>query len=174
MTKRVLTLLLALAVVLLLATVWGYRYMEEQRLAAAKAESDLADCRIAAGDIRQCRDKPAQAAERERGPGEMNALIEKAAQASGITVADSLDRITPQSPRPVPDTVYREQPTGVVLRKVTLRQLVPFLHSLLTSGTGLRAKSIHLSAPREEELGDRWTADLLLSYLIYDPSQAQR
>jgi hypothetical protein len=174
MTKRVLILLVALAGGLLLAAGWGYRYMDEQRLSAAKAEGDLADCRIAAQEILECRERPALAADRERGPGEVHSLIERAAAASGIVAKDSLERISPQAPRPVGDTAYREQDTEVSLRKVTLQQLVSFLHGLLTSGSGLRAKSIHLSTPRDEELGDRWTVELTLSYLIYDPSRAPR
>ena len=169
-------LLSVLAALLLLSAAWGYRDMTSRRASAVRAEDDLAECRALAGQIRQVRDQPALAGERERGSSETNALIEKAAKAAGITDANSIGRITPGSPRPVANAPYKEQATEVLLKRVTLRQLVTFLHGVLGSGAGLRAKSIHLSVPPggKEELGDRWTAEVVLSYFIYDPLSAQR
>lgn len=172
MTRRSTILLGILAGLLVLTAWWSYRYMASRRRIAATAQADLADCLRIAGQIERLRRRPTLAAHRERLASETTGLIEEAARSAGIP-ADSLSRISPGRPRRVDDTAYQEKPTRVLLRKVTRRQLVVLMHRLLSAGAGLHAKSIRLSAPRHDDSGDRWTVELVLTDLIYDPPRLE-
>ena len=108
MTQQRRILLPATIALLLLAALWAYRQMGVQRTAAVRAEGDLLDCRAMADQIRQCKDRPALALERERGSSEINSLIDSTAKAAGIS--GSLAQITPERPRHIGDTDYMEQP----------------------------------------------------------------
>jgi len=136
--------------------------------------SDLSACRDAASRIEQLRRRPAVAGSREVQATELSRRIEASARAAEMPDG-ALDQIEPQPPRRVGDTPYRQTPTRVRLRGVTLQQLFTFLHALAAedaSGPGLRLEALRLSAPRGEEAGDRWTAEATLTYLVYDPKAA--
>ena len=173
MKRSRLVLVVTLVALLTATAAWSYGLMVSGQGEAAAAEADLVECQRLAGEIRQSSARPALAAERERLASEITGLVERAAQAAGIT-PDSLGRIAPEPPRRLGDSVYREKPTQVLLRKVTLRQVVTFVHSLLSSDPGLRAPSIRLTAPHEGEAADRWAAEVAVTYLIYDPSRTDK
>jgi hypothetical protein len=78
-------------------------------------------------------------------------------------------RITPQPPRRVEETVYKEKPTHVMLKDVSLQQVGQMVAALLNSDAGLAAKSIRLGAPRSDDTSALWSAELVVTYLIYDP-----
>jgi hypothetical protein len=117
--------------------------------------------------------RPALAAEHERQTSEIIGLIEKAAGEAGVP-AENIERITPEMPRRIGDTAYKETPTRVHLRKISLQQLVTLTHALLSADAGLRADSIRLTSPRQAEGADQWTTELVLGYLIYDPTHAEK
>ena len=141
---------------------------------ANDAASDLIACREAAGRIDQLRRRPAVAGLRPVQATELSRRIEESARAAGVP-DEGLDQIEPEPPRRVGDTAYRQTPTRVRLRRVTLAQLFSFLRALAVedaAGPGLQLEAIRLSAPRGEEIGDRWSAEATLTYLVYDPKAA--
>jgi len=173
MRRSRLALLVILAGLLAVTAAWSYGHMVGERNGAAAAAVDLVECRRLAREIRQFSARPALAAERERLASEITGLVERAAQAAGIP-PDCLSRIAPEPPRRLGDGVYKEKPTQALLRKVTVRQVVTFVHGLLTSDPGLRVPSIRLTAPREDEMEGRWAAEVIVTYLIYDPPRTEK
>jgi hypothetical protein len=156
---------------LLLAVAWSWVTLSASRQTAMDAASDLSACREAASRIDQLRRRPAVAGSREVQATELSRRIEESARAAGMPEG-GLDQIEPEPLRRVGDTPYRQTPTRVRLRQVTLQQLFTFLHALAAegpSGPGLRLQALRLSAPRGEEAGDQWTAEATLTYLVYDP-----
>jgi hypothetical protein len=103
---------------------------------------------------------------------EITGLIEQAAQAAGVGPG-SLRRITPEAPQRLGDSAYKEKPTLLALDDVTLEQLVRLVHHLVSSQQGLCPKSIRLSAPRKAAADSAWSAEIVLTYLIYDPVQSR-
>jgi len=173
MTRRMVLLLSALVGLMALTAGGTYRHMATQRESAVTAETDLAECKDLRDRIQRFRQGPAMAAEHEKLDAETSSTIETAAQSAGIP-AGNLVSISPEPPVRVGETAYKERPTGVLLNKVTLSQVVALLHGLMRAEPGLNVKSIRLSAGREDDAGDRWTAELTLTYLIYDPPKDQK
>ncbi|MFB3891186.1 MAG: hypothetical protein ACE15C_04090 [Phycisphaerae bacterium] len=173
MKRRKLILMAALGVTLLLTAVWSYQYMSGRREAAAAAQRDLADGRRMMGQIELASRMPAMAADRERLATETTSLIEQAARTAGIAPG-SLRRISPEAPRRVGETVYKEKPTQVQLQAVSLKELVAFALAISGPQAGLNVDSMRLGIPREAGADGRWTAELVLTYLIYDPPQIGR
>ena len=114
--------------------------------------------------------RPKVAVDGARLAEETTGLIEGAAGAAGIPTA-GLKQIVPQSSQRLGDTAYKEKPTLVLLRNVSLGQVTSLVHELIAWTSGLRAKSIRLTAPRPEDTGDRWNSDVVVTYLIYEPPQ---
>jgi hypothetical protein len=181
--------LATIAAGLVLALMWGYTRLSESRGAALEAAADLARCRQLAGRIEALRRRPAVADAREREANDLARRIERAAEEAEFPDG-SIERIEPEPARRVGESPYKEKPTHVRLRKVTLRELFTFLHALSSDGTddvevsddggspaapppapspGLRVRSIHLSAPPGEQAPDGWTVEATLAHLVYDP-----
>ena len=78
-------------------------------------------------------------------------------------------RITPGSPQRIEDTAYKEKPTRVLLKDITLQQLVRLLHAVASGDRRLHPKSLRIAAPRRDNTGPLWTAEIELTYLIYAP-----
>lgn len=152
---------------------WSYTRLADARDAAVAAADDLASCRDLADQIESLRRRPALAGAREMRAEELTGRIERAAAAAHFDGDDSLDRIEPGPPRRLGDGPYRETPTVVRLKRVTLRQLFTFLHALAGdngAGGGLHVRRVDLSAPRENESdADRWHVETTLAQLVYAP-----
>jgi hypothetical protein len=170
MNRRLRILLLLLAVLLAGLAAWAWQDLSASRQAAEAAWADLAACRSAADKIRAYRRRPTLATDTERLESETRRLIEEAAKKAEIPVEDQ-QRISLEPSRRIGDTVYREKPTQVLLRKVTLRQVAALVYDLVAGEAGFTARSLHLSAPREADGGNTWTVDLVVTYLIYDPQR---
>ncbi len=168
MSRRTAVLLSVLAALLALATLLSYRVMIRHRAAAMTASNDLAECYKMAPEIESYRKRPAMAADQERIANETTGLIEQAARSSGISTR-GLVRITPAPAHRLADTVYKEKPTQILLKGVTLRQLVSTLHRLASSKQSLYPKSLRITAPRVDDIGRLWTAEIVVTYLIYEP-----
>ncbi len=162
---------------LLVAIGWCYAQMTDSRSSARVAVEELADCRELAGRIAILRQRPAVAGSREIGAANLARRIEDAATGAGFSNG-SVERIDPQPPRRVGETDYREVPTDVRLRHVTLEQLFSFLHALGTQGSSLddasqlsalHVRNIRISAPRGPDAGDLWTVETTLTYTLYSP-----
>jgi hypothetical protein len=90
-----------------------------------------------------------------------------------ITTVDAPEGIAPAAPRRIGESPYLEHPTQLLLRQVTLAQVFSFLHALSDGGSPLEARSIRLSAAREDPTGTQWTVELTLSYKLYSPIPAK-
>ncbi len=160
------------AAFLCLAALWGYGYLARQRNAARTQIADLSECRDMMWRIEDLNRRPVLAADREKLASEITGLIEQASRRAGIA-PQALVRIEPAAPRRVGDTPYREKPTQVFLRNVTLKQLTTLTYNLTHQEAGLYTSSIRLAAPRREESSDQWTVELVLTYLIYEPARIE-
>ena len=150
------------------ATFWSLNSMLAERAAAQAAASELEDCHCFEAEIVRLRAKPALAAERERRSAEVTGPIERAAQAAGIS-ADRLVRISPEPAQRVGETAYKEKPTRVFLKNVSLEQVVAMAYGLSRRDEGLGLKSMRLTAPSREATTGLWSAELVFVYLIYEP-----
>jgi hypothetical protein len=173
--NRIMVGTIALAMLALLG--WSYARLCESRDAATAAGEDLAACRAAAGRIEALRRQPAIAATRALGDVELSRRINDAAGVAELP-SGAIVRIVPDRPQRLGDTNYQEAPTQVRLQKVTLQQLFTFLHAVSVppseadvSGVAgsLQVRTITLSAPRDDELSDRWTVDATLSNMVFSP-----
>jgi hypothetical protein len=111
---------------------------------------------------------PHLAAEDERVASETTASIEVAAKTAGIR-PEALVRITPAMPQRLGDTVYKEKPTHIQLRNVTLAQVVRMMHAAVTSPQRLQPRSLRITAPERDDNGETWNAEIVVAYLIYEP-----
>ena len=174
MTRRTIALIAVLGMLLpACMALWSYGQMAQSRSGAVEARADLADCLQMGAEIERCRRRPTLASDHERLADETTGLIELAAKSAGVS-SGSLVRIIPQQPRRIADTIYKEKPTLVLLKSVSLRQVTALVHQLVSDENGLRAKSIRINAPRPEDTGDRWTAEIVLTYMIYDPPEKSK
>ena len=169
-TRQNRLVLAATAAGLVLAMLWGSRRQSDSRDAALAAAAELAQCQTLAGRIESLRRRPAVADVREARATDVSRRVEQAAREAEFTDG-SLERIEPEPPRRVGDTAYKEVPTQLRLRRVTLRQVFAFLHAVGNDAGGppLRVRSVRLSAPRGEEATDLWAVEATLVYLVYDP-----
>mgnify|MGYP003636730714 CR=1 FL=1 len=164
-------LLHTLTIVLILLAIlagWGYYTMVSHRSATHRSAQELIDCVELVAQIQAIDNEPKRAQSGELAHTDLTQRIEKAADSSGIDKGN-LNRISSAPPRRLAKLPYEERPTSIALGSVTLPQLVQFLHQLSDQAEGLWIKDITLRAPRGEEVGDRWTADATISYLIYIP-----
>jgi len=164
--------LVAILLVLLAGTAGtAFHRLRRARAAAIGARSGLAACHRLAARIERLRREPAVADDRERVQAETSGPVERAAEAAGIS-PDRLVRITPEPAVRLGDSAYKEKPVRVLLRRVGLRQVIETVHRLARGDGGLRVKALRLSAPGTDATSNEWTAEVVLTYLIYEPAQA--
>ena len=161
------TVWLALAVLAAaLAAVWCYGKLVASREQAAAAAAELAECRRYADAIGEGRKAPSLASA-EQPQAELGRRIERAAKAAKLP-AGGVERIgAEQQARLTPQTVRRSR--QVILRGVTLRQTMTFLHELSAADRGLRVQDLRLTAPRGDAAGDRWGVEATLAYEVNEP-----
>ena len=172
MTRRRALSGLVLAAALLVGVVYSAVFESSSAAAARAATEDLARCRQMIDRIEGFRRLPARVADAELLASQTTALIEAAAAKAGLP-SSSLVRISPQAPQRVGQGPYQEKPIEVLLSGVSMRQVAGLLHELSASATPLRAKSIRLSAPRQEAAAGTWSAQVVLTYLIYQPLKSE-
>lgn len=127
--QRPVVLLLGLLVVSLLAAGWAYQQLSVQYDAARAAASDWSHAEHVGEQIRQLRLRPVIAGEQELQQAELAKRIESAARGAQMS-STQVVRIWPETARRVGQTSYKEKPTQLLLRSMTLRQLVTFLQAL--------------------------------------------
>jgi len=164
--------LAALLVLLAVCAAWSLGDLADRRAGAQEAAKNLARCRWLARQIRTLRRRPARAAERERQSAELTGPIERAARDTGIPT-DRLVRISPEPARRLGESAYEEKPTRVFLKRVTLEELVTMIHTLTDPETGLDLKSLRLAATSRDAAEGTWSAELVLTYLIYKPARTR-
>jgi acetolactate synthase small subunit len=170
MDRRLIILLSLLTVLLGGMAAWSWSYLAHERHSALEARQDLQRGRQMVQQIQELSKQPAVVREREQLQTETIALVESAARLSGLSDR-SVRQYAHEKAARVGDTPYKEANTRVTLRNVTMHQLVRMIHKLMET-TALQARSVRLSAPRQDEVGDQWNVDLVLSYLIYEPATA--
>jgi hypothetical protein len=160
--------LAALIVSLVAINLWAWSVLAQQRQTADIAQRDAQTCQDLALRIKRLKDKPMVAGSHEIELTELSKRIEQSAINSQIPTS-ALVRISPESARRAGDSLYLEKPTTVLLEGVGLRELARFLYAMSNGPAAMDVQSLRLTAPREQENGDQWTAEVTLSYLIYAP-----
>jgi hypothetical protein len=168
MTRRTIILTAILLVLLAVVAHLCYGYWARSEAYAARAAEDLAATKRILASIEKLDDRPELASDHERLAAETTGRIEEAARQAGISPA-GLAHINPQSPQRLGDSPYKQKPTQVLLKSVTLEQLVKMTHRLSGDAQSLLPRSLRLTAPRNSDTGPFWNAELVLTYLIYDP-----
>ncbi len=167
-THYVLGVVCLAALAVLAVRAWGA--LRDARADAMAAGEELAWCRQAVATLQAARGADVIAG--DAAAGDIIGRISTAASAAGIE-ADQVVRISPDSPSRLADTPYKEKPTAISLRQVSLPALTTFIHHLLTREAGLSAKSIHLTSPSEAPAGT-WNAEVVVTSLLYEPSSEKR
>lgn len=158
----------------------AYSRLENQRQNAVAAQHEMTACLADLKDLSIWQTGGAQpAAPADANDPELNRRLHTAASVAQIP--DQLVSIDPGQPRRVRDTDYTETFVGLRLNRVTMRQLVSFLHYLSAHDASVRARSIELAPPGAAESAgaplqaaskgpaEYWTADVMLAYLSYAP-----
>jgi len=168
--SRLTSLLFLLALCLLGASVWAWAQQGKAADAASRAASDVELCQKLSTRIQSLRQRPKLAGSREIEIADLTRRIEHAAQLAQIPTS-ALTRIAPQPAIRVTDNLYQEKPTQLALRSITLKQITTFLHHLSSAsdGANLQIKDLRLTAPRDGQGNDLWSAEATVSYLIYSP-----
>lgn len=159
-----------LILVLLVAAGWSTSRMFDQRATARAAAADLAECRRIAANIASLRkqDSVAQAdGDADAQERDIAQRISDAAQKAGLA-GEWNQGITHTRAVQVGETPYKRKPAELVTRGLTLAQLTALMHEL-TYDSPLTVSELRLNTPRGEDPGDRWDADITLSFLIYAP-----
>ena len=160
-----------LSVILAGLALWANGQRSAARAQAERASRDLQACRKLARKIERLRHRPNQAGARELEFSVLNARVEGAARMAAVA-RDRIAGIQPKPARRVGNTVYNHKPTEILLDAVSMKQLVVFLHTLISGSPGLHVSSLRLSASRGQESQDSWAAEVVVSYLIYAPPRA--
>lgn len=155
-------------VTLLISVVWSYSFMAGREKSASGAKTDLQRCTQIINQLQILQQKPKLASDHERLSSETTGIIENAARSAGIAPGNIL-RITPQPQRRINDTAYKEKPTGVTLKGITLREFFAMASTLAGDENSLDIKSVNITAPDINDMGEKWNVDLVLTYFIYDP-----
>ena len=163
-----LTLGLLLLVVLVAIAGWSWYRMNGYRQDARVAVADLAECQRLAAQIQSLRQRPNRAGAAEVQINELANAIESAADTASLP-RQNLIRIWPENARRIGETPYKTKPTQVLIRGATLEQLTRFLHAIENHDYQLQVVSVRLTAPRDQDATNLWTAETTISYLIYDP-----
>ncbi len=171
------SVLLAVLILLALggAAFWSYDFLDTQHSSALAAQRDLTAIEGFAQRIEAARQRPKLAAEQEQVGTQTTALIEKAATAAGILPDTNNNRfmeIKPQPAQRVGETNFREKPTVLKFKNVTLEQVVRLMHALAAGEPALHAKSLQLSCMNADDTTN-WSAEITLTYLIYDEAKSQ-
>jgi hypothetical protein len=160
-----------IVLVLLLMVGWSYLHLSQSRDAAMAAAEDLTNCRTLVKQIVELRRRPSIAGTQELAVADLSRRIEQAALTARFP-QENIERIDPEPARRVGESNYRQLPTLIRLRHVTLQQIFTFLHTLASDDSNaLQLQQIRLSAPRGEETSDRWTIESTLAYTIYSPQK---
>jgi hypothetical protein len=159
-----------IAAAVLLGGLWAANYLIDAKAEAQQAASDLDACRAIANRIGTLKASGASVA----GGGLDQAVLqrrgEEALQSIGLP-ANHLVQVAPDLPRTVGQTAYKEVPTNLILRDMTLRQVVGFLLAITGDGSPLQTRALRFSGAHDAGGGDvQWTAELTLAYLVYQPA----
>ncbi|MFH5806527.1 hypothetical protein [Alienimonas sp. DA493] len=161
---------------LAVAAVWAGLRASAAAAGAEAAGETLADCRRLAAEIRALRSDAPTAAPETTAEEAVTERVDRAARAAGLP-ADAVLDVDPRPARRAGETAYRTRSTGLSLAPLTLPELRRFLEALVEDEPGLTVTSLQLTPPRADRPAgaaaagpERWSANLALTRLIYDPT----
>ena len=137
------------------AAAWGWFLLADASASATAAAQDARSARLLVERIEALRRTTAAVAASPQ--DDLRQRIARAATAAGVA-QNGLEAIEEQPVSRSGDGAYQERPTRIVLRQVTLRQVVTFFHSLTAGAPAYHARELRLTAPREQERGGHWSA----------------
>lgn len=158
---------------LAVAAGWSVRSMQQQRSGMETAAEALHEAGHYADRIARLEHQPQRAGARRMPVNQLTQMIEQCVEAAGIEPG-RLDRVWPEPPRRLGDSPYQESVTRILLRRVTLEQLIELLRAIDRAEQRLTVSMLRLTAPRgvddlEQPGPGYWTVELNISYLIYAP-----
>lgn len=157
---------------LIAVAAWSYCWLVASYEAATTAAENLQVCLRLTTQIKKLREKPLRAGCEARSATELAQMIEISAKKAHLSMT-SVVQIDPQPSRRLGDSAYKEQPTHVELRDVTLRQLIVLLHALTDEESSAELAELRLSTPRDEPSPtageETWNAEVILTHLIFAP-----
>ena len=166
--RRTFTLAMLMLAGLAGAAAWASSRFSESRENAQAAAEDLNACRHLASALETLRRRPNFAGAEEMQLAVLAQQIEAAGRNASLP-SGSITRIWPEPARRVGETVYKEKPTQIAVKNVSMRQLVTFLYNLSAGSNGLSVNSLRLTAPRGQDNQDVWSVEATVNYLIYSP-----
>jgi hypothetical protein len=170
--KRENLLVVVALAALLLTTLWSYNRMNEAHARATEDGNAWAQSQSLATRIRTLRDQPTLADDHAMQKEDMTRRIADAVAASSMDER-RLIAIEHQAARRIGRTAYLEAPTRLAFRDVTLPRVLTMLDALTMNDSRLQVSYLRLAAPRREADPSRWTVDVTVTYLIYEPPMQQ-
>jgi hypothetical protein len=172
LTKSQITMAVVLAV-LIVSAGWSFYWMTSAELSAQNSAENLQICKRLADQIKKMHTQPLRAALETRTSTELAGQIETSAKTANLR-QNCILQIDPQTARRLGNTAYKEQPTMVELRDVTLKQLVVFLNALTDDQSGMDVAELRLESSRDDSANaqqteETWLAEVTLSHLIFAP-----
>ena len=171
--KRQAVLVAVMLAMMIVGVAWSTLRMLDHRRAAADAAEDTASCVGLADQITQLRGQGAIATASDQADEQQQELagaVNRAAQQANLdTQWQQGMRIEHKRAVRIDDTPYMRKPALLIMKGLTLEQLTALLHHL-TYDSAYTAEQIQLDAPSGEDTGNRWDADVTLTYLIYSPT----
>lgn len=152
---------------MLACVTYGMMRSSEQQMLEARQQFRL--CESMVSDIKKLQNRPGFAALGVDSARTITARAEEAVEKASIS-SISLARIEPQSALRLRDSDYRLRPTRLQLRKVSLKQVLAFTHAMIDETHGTTIRDLRITASDEPENSDSWTAELVLTQLIFSPS----
>ncbi len=168
--RRIIGAVTLVCAILLIAIAVGFLSVAGSRSAAVAAAADLQDSQRLASRIRTLRAGPSSMAGAAGPEHDLRSRIAAAARSAGVRPA-GVGSIEEQPARRVGQGAYQARPTRVLLREVSLKEVITFLYAL-TDSTPLALDDFRLSAPSEADAGLQWNVQATLSTLVYSPGTA--
>lgn len=172
--RQVILIAVMLGMMLLLAG-WSTASMLGHRNDARYAAQDLRRCQQLADQIKQHQSQDAVASTGDDAAMQEQKLaqrISEAAKQANLT-GPWQQGIEHRREIRIEDSPYMRKPAVLITRGLTLHQLSLLLHHL-TADSPYTAEQLQLRTPPGEETGNRWDADVTLTYLIYSPQPSGR
>lgn len=170
---RTILLISVMLILLVLIAAWSTMRMLDQRDKALASTTDLAVYQQLAADIERLRDND----EVKQLGGDTSAReqliadrVTKAGQKLGLQ-GDWWEDTIHRNPRRVGNTAYLRKPTVLYTSGLSLMQITALLHEL-TYDSPLTAQELTLRTPPGDNPGDRWDANITLTYLLYEPARS--
>ncbi|MEZ6048705.1 MAG: hypothetical protein R3C11_24635 [Planctomycetaceae bacterium] len=125
--------------------------------------------------IQLLRESPVEVLETQQSDAAIVQEVETASRQQGIK-QQQLMSITPAKPRRIAETPYLEQQTKIILREVSLKQVIGFVLALTeNSGAGFEIPELSFRTPPSFNAAETtpkeefWNVDLLLTSHLYEP-----